>query len=56
LKHYTNYKLFTIDKIVYLPINPEGAKTFFQLIDMRYEKRSTILATNVHLKLRDEVF
>ena len=43
LKHYTKYKLLIIDEIGYLPIDPEDAKLFFQLIDMRYEKRSTIL-------------
>ena len=29
---------------------------FFQLIDMRYEKRSTILTTNINFKAWDEVF
>ena len=37
LKHYTKYKLLIIDEIGYLPIDPEDAKLFFQLIDMRYE-------------------
>ncbi|MRB61658.1 transposase, partial [Bacillus thuringiensis] len=45
-----------IDEIGYLPIDPEDAKLFFQLIDMRYEKRSTILTTNVNFKSWDEVF
>ncbi|WP_309411779.1 IS21-like element IS232 family helper ATPase IstB [Bacillus cereus] len=56
LKHYTKYKLLIIDEIGYLPINPEDAKLFFQLIDMRYEKRSTILTTNVNFKSWDEIF
>lgn len=56
LKHYTKYKLLIIDEIGYLPIDPEDAKLFFQLIDMRYEKRSTILTTNVNFKSWDEVF
>ena len=34
----------------------EDAKLFFQLIDMRYEKRSTILTTNVNFKSWDEIF
>lgn len=42
LKHYAKYKLLIIDEIGYLPIDSEDAKLFFQLIDMRYEKRSTI--------------
>lgn len=56
LKHYTKYKLLIIDEIGYLPIEQEDAKLFFQLIDMRYEKRSTILTTNVNFKAWDEVF
>lgn len=56
LKHYTKYKLLIIDEIGYLPIDPEVPKLFFQLIDMRYEKRSTIFTTNVNFKFWDEVF
>jgi len=56
LKHYTKYKLLIIDEIGYLPIDAEDAKLFFQLIDMRYEKRSTILTTNVNFKAWDEIF
>lgn len=56
LKHYTKYKLLIIDEIGYLPIEPEDAKLFFQLIDMRYERRSTIITTNVNFKAWDEVF
>lgn len=56
LKHDTKYKLLIIDEIGYLPIEPEDAKLFFQLIDMRYEKRSTILTTNVNFRAWDEVF
>lgn len=56
LKHYTKYKLLIIDEIGYLPIDPEDAKLFFQVIDMRYEKRSTIFTTNVNFKSWDEVF
>lgn len=56
LKHYTKYKLLIIDEIGYLPIDSEDAKLFFQLIDMRYEKRSTIFTTNINFKSWDEVF
>lgn len=56
LKHYTKYKLLIIDEIGYLPIDPEVPKLFFQLIDMRYEKSSTIFTTNVNFKFWDEVF
>lgn len=56
LKHYTKYRLLIIDEIGYLPIEAEDAKMFFQLIDMRYEKKSTILTTNINFKAWDEVF
>jgi DNA replication protein DnaC len=56
LKHYGKYKLLIIDEIGYLPIDREDAKLFFQLIDLRYEKKSTILTTNVSFKQWDEVF
>ncbi|GIN88513.1 hypothetical protein J6TS2_48990 [Heyndrickxia sporothermodurans] len=56
LKHYTKYKLLIMDEIGCLPIDAEDAKLFFQLIDMRYEKRSTILTTNVNFKSWDEIF
>lgn len=50
LKHYGKYRLLIIDEIGYLPIDKEDAKLFFQLIDMRYEKKSTILTTNISFK------
>lgn len=56
LKHYSKYKLLIIDEIGYLPIDHEDAKLFFQLVDMRYERRSTIFTTNVNFKAWDEVF
>jgi DNA replication protein DnaC len=56
LKHYSKYRLLIIDEIGYLPIETEDAKLFFQLIDMRYEKKSTILTTNVNFKAWDEIF
>jgi DNA replication protein DnaC len=56
LKHYSKYKLLIIDEIGYLPIDREDAKLFFQLIDLRYEKKSTILTTNISFKEWDGVF
>lgn len=50
LKHFAKYKLLIIDEIGYLPINKEDAKLFFQLIDLRYEKKSTIFTTNSNFK------
>lgn len=51
LKHYSKYKLLIIDEIGYLPIGSEDAKLFFQLIDLRYEKKSTIFTTNINFNL-----
>lgn len=49
-KQATKYRLLIIDEIGYLLIEAEDAKMFFQLIDVRYEKRSTILTTNINFK------
>lgn len=56
LKHFTKYKLLIIDELGYLPINKDDSKLFFQLIDMRYEKKSTILTTNINFNNWDEIF
>lgn len=56
LKHYAKYKLLIIDEIGYLPIDADDAKLFFQLIDLRYEAKSTILTTNANFKSWGEVF
>jgi len=56
LKHYSRYKLLIIDEIGYLPIDEEDAKLFFQLIDMRYEKKSTVFTTNASFKSWGEIF
>lgn len=56
LKHFNRYKLLIIDEIGYLPIDKEDSNLFFQLIDMRYEKKSTILTTNISFGDWDSVF
>ena len=48
LKHFTSYTLLIIDELGYLPIDKEDSKLFFQLIDKRYEKKSTIITTNIN--------
>ena len=52
----TPEKLFIIDELGYLPIEKDDAKLFFQLIDKRYEKRSTIITTNINFNSWDDVF
>lgn len=56
LKHFSKYRLLIIDELGYLPIDKEDSKLFFQLVDMRYEKKSTILTTNINFNNWDEVF
>jgi DNA replication protein DnaC len=56
LKHFTKYKLLIIDEIGYLPIEKEDSKLFFQLIDKRYEKKSTIFTTNINFSEWGGVF
>ena len=56
LKHFFKYKLLIIDELGYLPIEKDDAKLFFQLIDKRYEKRSTIITTNINFNSWDDVF
>ncbi|WP_286672866.1 ATP-binding protein [Anaeromonas gelatinilytica] len=56
LKYFTKYKLLIINELGYLPINKDDSKLFFQLIDLRYEKKSTIFITNINFNNWDEVF
>lgn len=50
LKHFTKYKVLIIDELGYLPIDKDDSKLFFQLIDLRYEKKSTIITTNINFR------
>ena len=56
LKKLSGYKLLIIDELGYLPITKDDAKLFFQLIDRRYERNSTIITTNINFSQWDEVF
>ena len=56
LKYINRYKLLIIDELGYLPIDKEDSNLFFQLIDMRYEKKSTILTTNMNFNEWDGIF
>ena len=46
----------SIDEIGYLPIGEQEAKMFFQLIDRRYEKKSTIVTSNINLSDWNQIF
>lgn len=56
LRHFCKYKVLIIDEIGYLPIDKEDSNMFFQLVDMRYEKKSTILTTNINFNDWDSIF
>jgi DNA replication protein DnaC len=56
IKHFSKYKLLIIDEIGYLPIGEQEAKMFFQLIDKRYEKKSTIITSNINLSEWSGIF
>lgn len=56
LKHFSKYRLLIIDELGYLPINKEDSNLFFQLTDRRYEKKSTILTTNINFSEWDSIF
>ena len=47
LKMYQRYKILIIDELGFLPIQQGNERLLFQLIDMRYEKRSTIVTSNI---------
>ena len=56
LKHYRKYKVLIIDEIGYLPIGTLEANLLFQLIDLRYEFRPTIITSNIQLDKWHEIF
>ncbi|WP_442855744.1 ATP-binding protein [Anaerostipes sp. 494a] len=56
LKHFCHYRLLIIDELGYLPIDKEDSNLFFQLINMCYERKSTILTTNMNFNEWDGIF
>ena len=38
--------MLIVDEIGYLPVSANGANLFFQLVNARYEKASTVLTSN----------
>lgn len=47
IKHYTRYKVLIIDEMGYLPLEPGDANLLFQIVDKRYENKSTIITSNL---------
>ena len=56
IKYYAHASLLVIDEVGYLGIDAAGAELLFQLVSARYERRSTILTTNVGLAGWADVF
>jgi DNA replication protein DnaC len=48
--------LLIVDEIGYLPVSANGANLFFQLVNARYEKASTVLTSNKSFKEWGEIF
>ena len=46
LRVLTHPALLVVDDIGYLPVNQDGAVLFFQLINARHERASTVLTSN----------
>ncbi len=47
IRQFFKYKLLIIDEVGFNEISPLESKLFFQLIDLRYTKRSTIFTSNI---------
>lgn len=56
LKYYRRFALLIIDEIGYVPLPPNGANLFFQLVSARYEKGAMILTSNRNFGHWDQVF
>jgi len=56
LKHYKKYKLLIIDELGFLPIDEIDEKLLFQLVDMRYEHKSTIFTSNITIDKWHTIF
>ena len=56
LRYYTRYSLLIIDELGFLPIQQGDEKLLFQVIDKRYERKSTIVTTNVQFAAWGDLF
>ena len=46
LTHFAKPKLLIVDELGYLPLEPDAAPLFFQLVSRRYERGSTLITSN----------
>lgn len=47
MKILANYDVLLIDELGYLTLKPEQINAFFKLMEMRYQKKSTVITTNL---------
>ena len=56
LKRLANYDLIVIDELGYLNLKPEQVNACFKLMEMRYNRKPTILTTNLEYEDWYELF
>jgi DNA replication protein DnaC len=56
LKTLSQYDLLIIDELGYLSLTDEQINIFFKLIDMRYQKKATLITTNLDFEAWYSVF
>ena len=56
MRFYSHLSLLIVDEVGYLDVDKEGADLLFQLVSRRYERRSTIVTTNVGIGAWAKVF
>jgi len=56
LKHFTSYSLLIIDELGHDKLNEIESNDLFQLLQMRYEKHSTIITTNYEVNKWNSLF
>ena len=56
MRFYAHLSLLIVDEVGYLDVDKEGADLLFQLVSRRYERRSTIVTTNVGMGAWAKVF
>jgi DNA replication protein DnaC len=47
MKTLSNYDLLLIDELGYLTLKSEQINAFFRLMELRYQKKSTVITTNL---------
>ena len=56
LNRYSKFDLVIVDEIGHLSMSENGANLFFQLVNKRYEQKSTMLSSNIPLSGWADVF